>query len=156
MGRKQAECLLKLYWASNIRGKETQRYRETLAQWPHTHTHTHTHTHAKWSTYNLQRVFYLTSRKNWRNFCEDGWSDSPRTLPGQCHHKSKAREPTGTDGITCTFQPTVLSKSDWLKVWLTFFIPRQVEGAWNVDHRPGRSIWPAGVSVKRPVTEQAH
>lgn len=154
MGRKQAECLLKLYWASNIRGKETQRYRETLAQWPHTHTHMQNDLHIIYSeffTWPVERIDVIFAKM-------DGatpLAHCPANVTTNQKHANR-REPTGTDGITCTFQPTVLSKSDWLKVWLTFFIPRQVEGAWNVDHRPGRSIWPAGVSVKRPVTEQAH
>lgn len=37
---------------------------------------------------------------------------------------------------------------------LTFVIPGQVEGAGEVHHRSGRSIWPAGVSVKGSVAEQ--
>lgn len=38
----------------------------------------------------------------------------------------------------------------------TFVIPGQVKRAWDVDHSAGRSIWPAGISVKCPVTEQAY
>lgn len=37
---------------------------------------------------------------------------------------------------------------------LTFVIPGQVGGAGEVHHRSGRSIWPAGVSVKGSVAEQ--
>lgn len=53
--------------------------------------------------------------------------------------------------VCCSLKVTV----DSLKVWFTFVIPGQVERTWDVDHGAGRSIWPAGVSVKCPVTEQA-
>lgn len=48
----------------------------------------------------------------------------------------------------------VLSMS--LEVWFTFVIPGQVKRTWYVNHRVGGSIWPAGVLVKSPVTEQTH
>lgn len=43
----------------------------------------------------------------------------------------------------------------FLSVAVTFVIPGKVVWTWDIDHVASRGIWPAGISVKCPVTVQA-
>lgn len=65
--------------------------------------------------------------------------------------------------MTSHLKTVLKRKMDKLKETLVLFLcvvtfvkPGQVEGAWDVDHKSSRGIWPAGISVKCPVTVQAH